>query len=270
MERSTEDLPPIAIYTLGRFEVTLEGVPLRFVFKVPRKPLALLKALLAGDRHGVSQAALCDTIWPDLEPWSAARTLHITAFRLRGLLGRKSALIVQEGRVALDPEQCWVDAWQFEHSLAQAKDAAEQLWALRFYRGAFLADSDHPLVLEARDRLSCKFIRSVSQLGSSFEKMGDTQSAIDLYLMALDADARCEELHQALMRCLAREGQRSAVAAAYHRCCAALQRHLGTEPSPATEQIYRDACPESTSKPAPEPALRVVNGRRSAGELPSA
>jgi LuxR family maltose regulon positive regulatory protein len=269
MQMPSEASQPIAIYTLGRFEVALNGTPLKFVFKVPRKPLALLKALLAGGQNGVSQTALCDTIWPDLEPWSAARALHITAFRLRGLLGSKSALIVQEGRVALDPEQCWVDAWQFEHSLTQAKDPAEQLWALRFYRGSFLADSEHPLSLETRDRLSCKFIRSVSQLGASYERIGDIQSAIDLYLMALDADGRCEEVHQSLMRCLAREGQPSAVAAAYHRCRASLERHFGTQPSQVTEQIYREACPDTTIRRAHEPALRVVNGLRSGDSTPA-
>ena len=131
MVTSTDPLsPPITIFTLGRFEVALNGVPLRFVFKVPRKPLALLKALLAGGRQGVAQSMLCDTIWPDLEPWAAARALHITAFRLRALLDAKSSLIVQEGRVALDAERCWVDAWQFEQSLAQAKDPAETLWEI--------------------------------------------------------------------------------------------------------------------------------------------
>jgi LuxR family transcriptional regulator, maltose regulon positive regulatory protein len=269
MDPSAEASPPIAIYTLGRFEVALEGVPLRFVFKVPRKPLALLKALLAGGKTGVSQNALCDTLWPDLEPWSAARALHITAFRLRGLLKSKTALIVQEGRVALDSEQCWVDAWQFEHSLGLAKDPTEVLWALRFYRGTFLADADHPLAIEARDRLSCKFIRSVAQLGSSFERIGDIQSAIDLYLMALDADGRCEELHQSLMRCLAREGQPSAVAAAYHRCRASLQRHFGTEPSAATEEIYREACPDTTTRRRHEPQIRVLNGHRTANDSPN-
>jgi DNA-binding SARP family transcriptional activator len=88
--------------------------------------------------------------------------------------------------------------------------------------------------------------------------------------MALDADGRCEELHQSLMRCLAQEGQRSAVAAAYHRCRAALQRHFGTEPSPGTEQIYRQACSETIKERVPESALRAVNGPRSAGELPGA
>jgi LuxR family maltose regulon positive regulatory protein len=261
---STEASRPIAIYTLGRFEVTVQGSALRFVFKVPRKPLALLKAVLAGDRHGVSQATLCDTIWPELEPWAAARALHITAFRLRGLLGRKSALIVQEGKVTLDGEQCWVDAWEFEQALGQAKDPTEQLLALRFYRGSFLNDVDHPLVLETRDRLSCKFIRSVSQLGASYERIGDSQSAIDLYLMALDADARCEELHQALMRCLAREGQPSAVAAAYHRCRAALSRYFRTEPSAATEQIYREACPDASARRPNETATRITNGHSGA------
>jgi LuxR family maltose regulon positive regulatory protein len=269
MQMPKEASQPIAIYTLGRFEVALDGTPLRFVFKVPRKPLALLKALLAGGRNGVSQNSLCDTIWPDLEPWSAARALHITAFRLRGLLSSKSALIVQEGRVALDPEQCWVDAWQFEQSLTQAKDSAEQLLALRFYRGPFLADFDHPLALETRDRLSCKFIRSVSHLGASCERIGDAQSAIDLYLMALDADGSCEELHQSLMRCLAREGQPSAVAAAYHRCRTSLQRHFGTKPSEVTEQLYHEACPDAATRVGHETGPRIVNGHYVAAETSS-
>jgi LuxR family transcriptional regulator, maltose regulon positive regulatory protein len=251
MSIQTETTKPIRVVTLGRFEVTLDGTPLRFVFKVPRKPLALLKALIAGGTNGVNQASLCATIWPELEPMAAARALHITAFRLRGLLGKKTALIVQEGKVAIDSQQCWVDFWDFEQSLAAAKDLDETLWALRHYRGTFLNDSDHPLIAETRDRLSCKFIRSVSQIGSSYERIGDTQSAIELYLMALDAEAWCEDLHQSLMRCLAKEGQVSAVAAAYHRCRSALQRQFGTEPSAATEQIYLATCGGTAAERAP-------------------
>jgi LuxR family maltose regulon positive regulatory protein len=259
----TERLAPIAIYTLGRFEVAIKGTTLRFVFKVPRKPMALLKALLCGGKQGVSQSVLCDTIWPDLEPSAAARALHITAFRLRGLLDSKSAVVVQEGRVALDCDQVWVDAWAFENAIAVANDPTETLWALRFYRGPFLGDTEHPLALEARDRLSCKFIRSVSSLGASFERLGDNRSAIDLYLMALDADARYEELHQALMRCLASSGQPSAVAAAYHRCRAALQRYFGTEPAALTEQIYREACPGNTGYRPHDPSPRKLHGHPS-------
>jgi DNA-binding SARP family transcriptional activator len=69
------------------------------------------------------------------------------------------------------------------------------------------------------------------------------------------------------MRCLAHEGQPSAVAAAYHRCRASLQRHFGTVPSEVTEQLYRDACPDTTTRRAHEP-LRAINGHRSATESP--
>jgi len=233
---------PVKIYTLGRFEILLDGQPLRFVFKTPRKPLALLKGLLCAGVAGIRQEVLTDTLWPDLEAWSAARVLHVTLFRLRALLGRKSAVRVGDGRVTLDPEHCWVDAWTFEHAVAEAKDPTSLLWALRFYRGMFLSDADHPLAYEARERMQRRFHRAVLQLGQSYERMGDTTSAIDLYLMALDADGRSEDVHRALMRCLAREGQSSAVAAAFQRCRATLLRHFGTAPSPLTEQLYRDAC----------------------------
>ncbi len=266
MATQGEAATPIRVFTLGRFEVTLDGAPLRFVFKVPRKPLALLKVLLAGGHNGVTQTFLCASIWPDLPPSAAARALHITAFRLRGLLGKKSALIVQEGKVVLDDTQCWVDAWEFEQALATARDPAETLWALRHYRGALLADSDHPLVVETRDRMSCKFIRSVAQLGTSYERIGDTQSAIDLYLMALDADGSCEDLHQSLMRCLAQEGQVSAVAAAYHRCRAALQRQHGRDPSSATEQIYTDACGSASGDRLTDGDIRVSATHRTMNE----
>lgn len=251
---------PINIYTLGRFEIVLDGAPLRFVFKAPRKPLALLKALLSGGRNGVSQEALNDALWPELEHWSAVKALYATVLQLRKLLQRKSAVVVETARVALDPEACWVDAWAFEHAVAEATDPTELLWALRFYRGMYLSDAEHSLASEARQRLRRTFIRAVLQLGHGYERIGDTQSAIDLYLMALEADGTSEEVHRGLMRCLALEGQSSAVAAAFLRCRTMLSRHFGTLPSPLTEQIYREACPGRTSWAVHEPPPLTVRG----------
>jgi DNA-binding SARP family transcriptional activator len=251
---------PINFYTLGRFEIVLDGAPLRFVFKAPRKPLALLKALLSGGKTGVTQDALKSALWPELEPWSAVKALYATVLQVRKLLHRKSAVVVDSERVALDPEVCWVDAWAFEHAVAEARDPTELLWALRFYRGMFLSDAEHALASDARQQLRRTFIRSVLHLGQGYERIGDTQSAIDLYLMALEADATSEEVHRGLMRCLAREGQSSAVAAAFLRCRAMLNRHFGTVPSPLTEQIYRDACPGRSSWSVHDAPPRVVTG----------
>ena len=256
MNMQSADSTPINIYTLGRFDVVLDGAPLRFVFKAPRKPLVLLKALLAGGRVGVSQEALRATLWPELEQWSGVKALYATVLQLRRLLGRKSAVKVDAVRVALDPEDCWVDAWAFEHAVAQARDPTELLWALRFYRGMFLSDAEHSLASDARQRLRRTFFQSVLQLGQGYERIGDTQSAIDLYLMALEADATCEDVHRGLMRCLAEEGQSSAVAAAFLRCRTMLMRHFGTEPSALTEKIYREACPMRGALELPPPPFR--------------
>jgi DNA-binding SARP family transcriptional activator len=247
MSMQAADSRPINIYTLGRFEIVLDGAPLRFVFKAPRKPLVLLKALLSGGKSGVSQQALRHALWPELEPWSAVKALYATVLQLRKLLQRKSAVIVDAARVTLDPQDCWVDSWAFEHAVAEASDPTALLWALRFYRGMFLSDAEHSLASDARQRLRRTFIRAVLQLGQGYERIGDTRSAIDLYLMALEADATSEEVHRGLMRCLALEGQSAAVAAAFLRCRAMLSRHFGTVPSPLTEQIYREACPGRTS-----------------------
>ncbi len=256
MNMQSADSRPINIYTLGRFDMVLDGAPLRFVFKAPRKSLLLLKALLAGGKVGVSQEALRAMLWPELEQWSGVKALYAAVLQLRRLLGRKSAVKVDAVRVALDPEDCWVDAWAFEHAVAAARDPTELLWALRFYRGMFLSDAEHSLASDARARLRRTFFQSVLQLGQGYERIGDTQSAIDLYLMALEADATCEDVHRGLMRCLAQEGQSAAVAAAFLRCRAMLMRHFGTEPSAATEKIYRQACPVRGALELPPPAFR--------------
>jgi LuxR family transcriptional regulator, maltose regulon positive regulatory protein len=58
---------PVKIYTLGRFKVLKDDQPLQFAGKVQRKPLALLKAMIAfGGRH-VREELLIDALWPDAD-----------------------------------------------------------------------------------------------------------------------------------------------------------------------------------------------------------
>jgi len=208
---------PVVINALGRFEVLIRGEPLRFVFKAPRKPLDLLKALLTAAGGGVSQHTLCEALWPDLDAWSAGRALNTAVFRLRKLLGNKAAVRVDCGQLYLEPEHCTVDAWQFEADLARAGDSDSLLHALLRYRGPFLGDSQHPLALETRRRLQRKFLRGVLQLGQSYERCGNFGSAIDLYNRGLDLEGASEELQAALNSCLERAGQATEAAASYPR-----------------------------------------------------
>src|SRR5580700_8780328 len=147
MDGANQPLSPVAINALGYFEVFVQGEPLRFVFKAPRKPLDLLKGLLISGGGSVGQHTLCEALWPDLDSWSAGRALNTAVFRLRKLLGDKSAVRVDCGQLRLEAQYSRVDAWDFEAELTNSTDPDALLSALLRYRGPFLGDSEHPLAL---------------------------------------------------------------------------------------------------------------------------
>jgi LuxR family maltose regulon positive regulatory protein len=221
MEAPNQRSTSIAIHALGGFKVLVDGKPLRFVFKAPRKPLDLLKGLLVSSGSSVGQHTLYEALWPDLDAWCASRALNTAVFRLRGLLGNKAAVKNDYGQLLLDPEHCSVDAWQFERDLDNACDPDALLLALLRYRGPFLGDSEHPLAFGTRHRLQRKYVRGVLHLGQAYELCGNYGSATDLYHRALDVEVTSEELHSALIACLERSGQTVAAAAAYQRCSSA-------------------------------------------------
>jgi DNA-binding SARP family transcriptional activator len=151
----------IKVFTLGRFEIVLDGVPLRFPAKAPRKPLALLKALLCAGRSGMCQDALQDALWPESDASLARRALNTTVYRLRRLLRHPDVLVFADGWIALEPELCWVDARVFEEAAGLMQDPNALRAALGLYGGAFLNGYDCPLAFEARNRLRRKYVRAV-------------------------------------------------------------------------------------------------------------
>lgn len=250
---------PIRIFVLGKFNILLDGQPVRFAFKLPRKPLALLKGLVCAGGGAVSQDTLCRALWPQLDAHSAMRALHTTLFRLRALLQCPQAVVLGGGLVSLDPQRCWVDAWAFERAVEEARDVTTLQWGLRHYAGPLLPDTVHPLIVDARERLRRKFFRAALQVGKAYERGADTGSAVDLYQMALDADDHSEELYGALMRCLVREGNSTSLLNAYQRCRLMLRRQFNTTPSAATEQLYLEGRQQlgASLLPPPETVLMM-------------
>lgn len=152
---------PLRIYTLGRFSVVRHGETLRFTGKAQKKPLDLLKALIAFGGRGVSEARLADALWPGAEGDAAAQALATTLFRLRKLIGERT-IHRQDSRLSLDPTLCWVDCWAFERlSNDGAADHAQRLEKLRrLHHGPFLNDADDaPWAEPMRQRLRTKLAR---------------------------------------------------------------------------------------------------------------
>ncbi|HET7403616.1 MAG TPA: BTAD domain-containing putative transcriptional regulator, partial [Usitatibacter sp.] len=239
----------LRIYTLGRFSVVIDGEALRFTAKAQKKPLELLKAVIALGGRGVAIGTLVQELWPDLEGDAAHNALHVALHRLRRLLGDEDMVSVQESSLFVSPRLGWVDAWAFERvagltaELPADGDAGRvRCLAARvqqLYSGHFLADESMPCAVLRRERLRSKFVRASSRLGSLLEARNDFADARDIYQRALEMDPLAEEFHRGVMRCLKAQGRVPEALEAYRRCRQLLSVALGVQPSAETQALYR-------------------------------
>jgi LuxR family transcriptional regulator, maltose regulon positive regulatory protein len=168
----------IVINTLGRFEVLLDGKPLRFKGRAPVRSLELLTALLAAGEGGASAGRLADQLWPDADGFDAYRAFTTTLHRLRRVLGCHDAVRLTAGRLSLDSQICSVDAWEYERALRGAVNADGIEAVLDAFPGPFLVDDDNPWVIAARERLEDLMARKArrmngigNSLPNSFERL---------------------------------------------------------------------------------------------------
>jgi len=235
---------PIKIYTLGRFEVHRDDTPVVFPRKVQRRPLALLKTLVAAGGRPVREDLVTDAFWPDAAGDAARMALTSAVHRLRTLLGHERAVLRQDGLLSLDARMCWVDVWAIEHLLAR-RDAGslrddDVRKAVGLYRGVFLAgeEGEIPQATALADGLRRRLLRQINQLARQHEAT-DGARAAEWYEEALRIDPCAEDTCRLLMRAYHQLGRRAAVADVYGRCRSALATHLGGIPSPETERLFK-------------------------------
>ena len=231
---------PVKIRTLGAFSVLVNGAPIAFGRKVPRKLLALLQAIVALGGKDVPEQRLVDAIWPDEEGDAGHRLLRVALHRLRKLLGERDAIHQSARSLTLDPTRCWVDAWAFEALLERpGPSAADSHTALELYRGNFLEGvEDAPWTIGIRDRLRNRFVQTITARGFALESQGSFDEAIGAYQRGLDVDATVEQFYQGLMRCHGSLGRHSEAVGDYHRLRQTLSRIRGVPPSTQSERLY--------------------------------
>ncbi len=261
---------PVRIHTFGRFEIVRDGEPLRFAGKVQKKPLEMLKALIAFGSKDVGEERITDALWPDAEGDAARLSFKTTLHRLRQVLGSDEFIQLKEGRMSLDRRFCWVDMWAFERMLDGAESglgmaearkskktdknkAPEVMYlenALALYRGHFLeTDEEKPWTVSTRERLRSKFLGVVTMLGDYWTAQAEKkpisrsrasiQQAIQCYERGLEIDGVVEDFYQNLMICHGKLGRKAEAAKVYKRFHNTLLASLGVEPSEETEDIYR-------------------------------
>ncbi|RPH63291.1 MAG: hypothetical protein EHM83_10365 [Burkholderiales bacterium] len=231
---------PVRLRALGGFAIELHGEPLRFTGKVQKRPLELLRALIALGGRGVNEAQLTEALWPDAEGDDAHNAFVTTLQRLRKLLGQRDALLLQEGRLGLNPRLCWVDTWAFESVDPDAGDADDLLRALDLYRGGFLANDEAAWAIATRERLRARYVRAAGADARRHVAAGRWEEAIARLERALRVDNTVEAFYQQLMRCHARLGRGAEVASTYRRCHDVLGATLQLRPSPSTDALLKE------------------------------
>jgi DNA-binding SARP family transcriptional activator len=238
----------LRIYSLGRFVIVKDRIPVDGGgelggSKAQKKPLELLRAIVAFGGRDVGITKLTHALWPDTDGDKARITLRSTLLRLRRLVGEEA--IAQKGNyLSLNPQYCWLDVWALEQLSDQNSSStthytrAERLFNL--YQGAFLPDDDEPWLISQRDRLRSIALRLIIEYGGELEDTDQVAAASDLYQKGIETDPLAEDLYRKLMRCYARQNRQSEALALYQRCRTTLGRLLQIEPTAETTALYRE------------------------------
>jgi ATP/maltotriose-dependent transcriptional regulator MalT/DNA-binding SARP family transcriptional activator len=243
---------PVKVYTLGRFELVVDGKTLHAQCKPQRKPIELAKILVAAGEGGFPVPKLIDFLWVNRLDGDGQKSMDITIHRLRKLLGSDAAVRVTDHTVALDPRRVWVDAWSLERILARCVPpldgakipmASLELAAdavLDLFRGDFVSgDAEAIWQIPLRNRLAGRFQRFVSRLGQHWESRQEWDRALALYQRALELDPLAESFYRHEMICLRAQGRRAEAIEAFRRCRQSLSIVLGVAPTSETDQVYR-------------------------------
>jgi DNA-binding SARP family transcriptional activator len=229
----------VEIRCLGAFSLKRNGTALSWPRKAPRRPLELLKATIAQGPDGASVAQLTDTIWPGMDGDRAQRAFGTALYRLRGMLGER-ALSLSAGRLKVNREYAWVDAYEFEQAAAHCENGNCEYVLADLYAGTFLPeDIEASWAAAARHRLQQMFRTLAFRTANNVLESGRWRDALDFLEKALNRDVTAEVLYQAAICACLVGGLRAEAAAYYERCHRALSEHVGVKPSRKTESLYR-------------------------------
>jgi len=235
----------IKIYTLGRFEIIRDDEPLHFSGKEQKKPLEMLKSLIARGGRDVPEERLTDALWPDADGDQAHKSFETTLGRLRRLLGGDAFIHYRARQLSLNPLYCWVDSLALEQLLEKIREApADQSALLRekalgLHKGPYLpTDAGQSWAISFRETLKNGLLRIILTAGRHCEQAGDRERAAEYYAKGIQTDSLAEEFYRRLMICQRQLGNNADAVKTYNRCRSLLQAELGIEPSPETTAVY--------------------------------
>ena len=283
INRSSDSSQPVRIFTLGQFAIMIGDKPLGPKGMTRRRPLELLKGLIALEGRNAHAIQLAESIWPDSEGDQLYGTLTVTLRRLRDLIGQDSVEL-RDGRLILNEERCWVDLLNLNEHLERLESAlrnedGERVVssfdsAMDLYKGPFLdGEFDPPEILTCREKTHRRLLRLIHEVGGCHLAREDLGSAIQTYQRGVELDDVAEEAYQGLMKCYLHQGRLAEGVNVYERCAQIFRNNIGIDPSPPTQAIHKEILDvikqRRQEKPQPDSRLAAAFSNHSVSPPPS-
>ena len=285
---------------VGTYRITLDG---REVDLGYAKVRALLAYLALEPERAHARDELAELLWPGSPEESARKNLRQALTTLRTAIQEDQVvpphILARRDTIQFNPESdFYTDAGEFSalmalcarHAHPNLDDCPECMERLKRAAGLYQGDLLKNLLIPeslafeewlvlGRERLRLQMIDALGHLAAGGERNGDDEAAMQFARRRLVLDPWNEDAYRALMRVLARRGQRTAALAEFERCKRVLDKELGIEPSAETsrlaEQIRgetgRAAVPSSALLPTlphlPQPLTPLIGREKEVGAL---
>lgn len=235
---------PVAIRTLGTFQVLRDGVPIPNAAWQSKKARDLLKVLVTR-RRPVPREQLMEVLWPEADPARSGNRLSVLLSMVRDVLQPVRSgdvpLVSDGNAVWLDRAQVAIDVEDFLGHAGAAldahrrgeRDATARLVAVETaYTGGFLDDDPYREWAEALvEEVRATYVAVLRALAGRLRDAGDVDGVVRYTLRLLAQDCYDEEAHLDLVALLLGAG-RLGEARRRYQIYVRRMREIGVEPSP--------------------------------------
>lgn len=216
----------LSLQCFGPFNVYVDGHLLHRRAFTRSKAIDLLKTLIMRQGRPISRDALVERLWPDADPDSGARSLHVAMHDLRRVVepkrpGRQWDHVLSQGDTFLLDlgAHCSLDLKQWRDLLAAARTASARAdsdaetidlleRAVSLYRGDLFSDDlDSQWFLAARQTCRTQLLEALLQLARLYEHHHEPDRGVLALKHAVEIEPLRENLHQRLIEALQRSNR---------------------------------------------------------------
>jgi DNA-binding SARP family transcriptional activator len=239
-------VPRIVVRSLGRFELSVDGVPVTMSMWQSRKARDLLRVLVARRGRATAREELTDLLWPGEDSERLSHRLSVALSTVRSVLDPDRGtdadhfVLADHAGIVLRLEHLAVDLELFlseaAHGLAlrdrgQLGEAQAALAAAEHrYTGDFLENEPYEdWSVAAREEARATYLRTVRTLAELSGRAGRVDDAVHYLLKVIDKDPYDEAAHRELVATLAAAGRHGESRRAQTRYVTAM-REIGVDP----------------------------------------